>query len=308
MNKIIDNIEKKINIPGLTAQINNTLSNSELNSFLIELFNLRANKVKPADLLTCYKQNRFCFPSEVDQIKFKEYEIALLKAANEKGFAPVQLSPLTPFGTCSSVAYINQSNIVSSLRGTEVVADATNILALKTAIDMGTNKTTGSIKYCTTHRHVRGQAFSNPAFSAHFGIFCMTTAGIDKGNFSFEIFQLMDHIEYYYKELCRIFNSEDLILKIYVDKTNYNFIEKLNTPVYEFCYKNGITIEFKERINNYYDTIQFKYFLKYKNDSINLADGGTVNWLQKLLENKKLRFFISGLGTELAYKIMNNLI
>jgi hypothetical protein len=38
---------------------------------------------------------------------------------------------------------------------------------------------------------------------------------------------------------------------------------------------------------------------------INIADGGIVDWVQQLTGNKKLRTIISGVGLELAQKLMN---
>jgi len=50
------------------------------------------------------------------------------------------------------------------------------------------------IKYAGAHRHVRSQGLLNPAFTAHFGIFCLATGGPDTGSFSFELEQLLDHL------------------------------------------------------------------------------------------------------------------
>jgi hypothetical protein len=95
--------------------------------------------------------------------------------AKSKGFTPVTLSPLALFGTCSTVAFVDQNNVVTALRGTEVVSDATNVFAILIARDFKKKKDHGLIKYAATHRHARSQALSNPAFTAHFGIFCLAT-------------------------------------------------------------------------------------------------------------------------------------
>ena len=41
---------------------------------------------------------------------------------------------------------------------------------------------------------------------------------------------------------------------------------------------------------------------------LEIADGGFVDWMQGLLENKKERFLISGLGIELINKFQQGLI
>lgn len=306
--KILKKLEEKIGIPGISNQINDNLSGSELNSFLLELFNLRIKKIKPAGLVNQYQHNRFCLPSSLDIIKFKELELSLLNNSINKGFYPIELSPLTPLGTCSAVAYVDQNNIVSAIRGTEVVSDIANVLALKTGCDIKTGNSKYPLKYCTVHRHVRGQSFTNPAFSAHFGIFCMTSGGADKGSFSFETEELIDHINFYYEVLIKTFEQKDILLKILFDENNPGLNNKLKLDIEDFSEKTGLKVEYCEKNNEYYNNVQFKYFLNYKNELINLADGGSVDWLQKLLENKKLRFVISGLGTELTYKIIHKVI
>ena len=67
-------------------------------------------------------------------------------------------------------------------------------------------------------------------------------------------------------------------------------------------------ISFQQEPNAYYCLAQFKTFLQYKGNQINLSDGGFVDWTQQLLSNKKHRLFISGIGTELVYKLMNKMI
>jgi hypothetical protein len=162
-------------------------SGSELNTLLLELFRKRVKKITPTELLKHFEKNRFAAPSSVDTIAFKELEIKCLKLAEQKNFTPVTLSPLTSLGACSAVGFVDQNNIVSALRGTEVVSDATNVFALLIAREFKKGKNNSVVKYATTHRHVRRQALSNPAFTAHFGVVCLATGGMDTGNFSFEL-------------------------------------------------------------------------------------------------------------------------
>ncbi|MGK7934903.1 MAG: hypothetical protein AB4206_03725 [Xenococcaceae cyanobacterium] len=183
-------------IPDLVDRIAVNLSGSELNTFLLELFNKRTKQITPPVLLQQYRQNRFSFPASIDPIKYKEDEIFWLKSAESKGFKPVVLSPLIPLGSSSVVGYVDQNNVVSASRGSEVVSDATNALALKIANEIGKEKKVAVKKYCATHRHVRGQNYKNPVFSAHFGTFCLVSGGIDKSNHSFEVELAKTHISF----------------------------------------------------------------------------------------------------------------
>jgi hypothetical protein len=109
MNKILKKIEERTGIKDITKLINENFSGSNLNSFLLGLFKQRSTKVTPASVLKEFNRNRFCFPSPLDPVLFKEEEIRWLRSANAYGFKPIQLSPLTPFGTSSSVALVDKT-------------------------------------------------------------------------------------------------------------------------------------------------------------------------------------------------------
>lgn len=303
---ILKKIEKKTGIKDIIEILINSLSGSEINSMLLKLFQKRTFKITPASVLEEFNSNRFCIPSRLDPIFFKNEEIKWLQSAGETGFKPLLLSPLTPLGTCSSVALVDQNNIVSASRGTEIISDATNVLALKAASDI--KKRNEYNKYCTTHRHVRGQYFTNPNFSAHFGLFCMATPGIDEGSFKFETEQLEEHLKYYLGMLIKDFSTTDILLKVFIRDNNTTFILKLEKILTEIKKRTGIKIEKENKRNDYYETIQFKYFIKHKGEYLDVADGGFVNWTQKLLSNKKQRLLISGAGLELIIKIVQGMI
>lgn len=303
MNKILNRILNKLSdnrniLTGLEK-----LSNSELNSFLLELFKRKTQKIKPPELLKQFTENRFVAPSDTDIIKIKEIEIEWLKYSKSKNYMPLNLSPLTPLGSCSAIGFVDQNNIVSGLRGTETVSDATNVLALKIAegFKQSSNKDL-ILRYVTIHRHVRAQYFTNPNFSSHFSAFCMASGGLDKGNYKFEISQLKEHIGIIFNLLKLKYKNDSMVLKFYIKDDSEKFLSILERDKDQFWYDKET--EFLEDFeNHYYNTIQFKIFLKKDNQSIDLADGGFVDWTQKLLENKKHRLLISGIGLELLEKI-----
>jgi hypothetical protein len=81
---------------------------------------------------------------------------------------------------------MNIVEVVSGIRGTEVVADATNGLALHVA-GLRKGGIEGVLRFCTVHRHVRTQPFADKRFLPHFVIGCMVTAGRDTGSYGFEL-------------------------------------------------------------------------------------------------------------------------
>src|SRR5262249_32896938 len=150
-------------------------------------------------------------------------------------------------------------NVVSALRGTEVVSDATNMFALLMAKELKKKKGHRLIKYAATHRHVRSQALSNPAFTAHFGIFCLATGGPDTGSFTFELEQLLDHINIH----CNVYSNEfDLgkervLLKIFLKEENETFHQKLKDHMKGIENKVAFQIEQQSEPGDYYKLVQF---------------------------------------------------
>lgn len=305
MNNISERVAKKMGYPNLVADLGEKLSASELNTLLLDLFRIRAGKTTAADLLRQFEKNRFVAPSQVDTINFIEFELRCLKLAMNRGFTPITLSPLTPFGTCSAVAFVDQNNVVTALRGTEVVSDATNVFAILMAKELKKKKDHGPVKYAATHRHVRSQALSNPAFTAHFGIFCLATSGTDTGSFSFELDHLLDHITTHLSVYSNEFDldKETLLLKIFLKEQNEVFHQKLKESLKAI--NDTVTVQIEKQLNpgDYYKFVQFKYFIVRNGQEINLSDGGFVDWTQKLISNKKHRLLISGVGTELIHKM-----
>ncbi len=308
MNKILTKIEEKIGVPGLVDQLSEKLSNSEMNSLLLALFERKTQKLSPSELLQQFSQNRFTLPSQVEPIPFKEYELAWLRQAQEAGFQLKTLSPLAPLGSCSAIARVSQHMVVSALRGTEAVSDATNVLALMIAESFKNNKEQDVIKYATTHRHVRGQYFTNPAFTAHFSVFCMVTGGQDTGYYSFELAQLADHLNLYLSFLSKVYGKEKLLVKFYLKEDNERFRTLLPNLTKNMDPEITLDIETPTQATAYYQLVQFKIFLRHKGQLLDMVDGGWVDWTQQLLQNKKHRLLISGAGIELLYKMNQGIL
>lgn len=301
MKKIIDRIEHKLNTPGLVDTLASSLSNSDLNSFCMELFRKQCQNLNSSDVLRQYENSRFVAPSQIDAVSFHELEIEWLKNAREYGFMAVQLSPLAPLGTCSVVGPVDQNNIVSATRGTEVLSDATNVLALQVASDFKKNRSKRDIRYCTSNRNTRAQYFSNPAFSAHFGIFSMVTGGYDRGGFEFELENIVHHLQFYYERFQKELLN-DLILKVYLKVDNSVFESGLMDKIESISNRVKIVQDEPDNTGDYYQTVRIKIIVKHEEKDIHIVDMGFTDWTQKLLNNKKQRLLISGAGLELLFK------
>ena len=308
MTNLSKHIEDRRGLSGLVEQLHGQLSGSELNTLLLELFRRRAADLTAPQVLQQFAANRFCTPSAIDQRHYLEQDLALIRQAEARGFRALQLSPLAPLGTCSAVGLVDQNNVVSALRGTEVVADATNVLALQVALD--TRKGAGShpIKYCTVHRHVRSQGLTEPWHTAHFGIFCAVTGGLDTGSHRFELSALRDHLELYLSLLQDQLDANDLLLRLYFRGGNALFRERFEEQLATLPGSVAVHLEQPMDTTAYYETVQFKFFLRHGGAEINLIDGGFVPWTRELLQNRKHRLLISGAGTDLLLKLKLGLI
>src|SRR5579859_5606527 len=149
---VLKMIERKTGVPGIAALLADRLSGSELNSLLLEVYGRRSEKMQPAELLAQYRLNRLVHPSGLDKIALLESGLVALRFFRERGFLPVELSPVAVFGSCSVIAAVSQDKVVSASRNTEVVADATNSLALHIA-DVRKAGEDGPLRFCTVHRH-----------------------------------------------------------------------------------------------------------------------------------------------------------
>lgn len=312
-NPAIARILRKVNDPELINKLTLSISNSEFNSLLLEVFSQRSGKITPAELLKAYSQNRFVEPSSLDAIEYLEAELILLKLSTQYSFKCLELSSLAPFGNCSAVALVDQNKVISALRGTEVLSDVTNVLALeasKRRIESGFNPSV--INLCSAHRVARAQTIPPiKGFTAHFKLFGAVTAGSDTGNLEFEKKVLLNHFQFYHDYLVNKLNwrSMKIILKELEgdnDSTEGGkLLEHLHTHLKDL---NIDLIKVPKADHRYYDRFRFSIDVLHNGQPINLGDGGFVDWSQKLINNKKERMLISGLGLELILKIKKGLV
>src|SRR5438477_9364538 len=108
------------------------LSGSDLTSLLLEVFRRRAEKLTPADVVRRSRRDRFVRGVAVPFEWLRGVEDACIAALPDT-FRLTTLSPLVPLGTHSTIAPVDQNNVVSTIRGTEVAADPTNGLSLYAA-------------------------------------------------------------------------------------------------------------------------------------------------------------------------------
>ncbi|GAB3225883.1 hypothetical protein J0A67_08135 [Algoriphagus aestuariicola] len=300
-NPSFEKLKSKIPDPASIDYLIEELSASEFGSLILEIYRQRVEKMSPSQVLRDFGKNRFTQPLKVEPIQLLKTEAKWLKKAKKAGFTPILLSPVSPLGTCSAVAKVNQNNVVSALRNTEVVADATNVLALQLSQDLKNTPKPGTQSYATVHRHVRAQHYENPNFTAHFGIFCLASAGKNRGNFDFELEEANRHIKLLIERLEKFFPRDKISFKFFLRDENPALRQRLQDSQNTWT---GFPVTFhSDSSQQYYQLFQFKIYAKVGENLIDFADGGPVDWVASLSGNKKMRCFISGIGLELVLKL-----
>ncbi len=113
--------------------LEDSLSPSDLQTVLLAVARTRAAKATPSRVLHRRRENRFVHPATVDPRIVAPLEARLwwLLPTDVTG---LDLSPVAPLGTCSALGPVDQNRILSTVRGTEVVSDPTNVLAVEAAL------------------------------------------------------------------------------------------------------------------------------------------------------------------------------
>jgi len=312
-NPALQRLLQKAGHPQLLHALTDTLSLSELNSLLMEVMKLKAARQTPAALLHQYQQNRFVQPSAIPALAHAEAAQQVLALADQQDFEALTLSPLAPLGNCSVIARADQNKVVTALRGTEVVADATNLLALEAAMRRQQQPAaTTPLHLCAIHRHVRAQALPpGKGFTAHFQVFCAVTAGRDTGSRAFEAQALLAHLTYYERLLETLLPVPFCFtLKTFpTTPEEETAVDKIKSYLQPHFRPERLAHEAVDpAAHRYYQLMRFSLDVQHKGHAFNLGDGGFVDWSQQLTQNRKERLFTSGLGLELLLKLKLGMI
>lgn len=300
---IAQKIAEKAGVPDMPEALR-SLSGSDLSSLLMEVFRLRAEQTPAGSLLQQYQRNAFAQPADTDMVLMLEKELEILRYLRQQHYQPLELSPVGQFGSCAVVGTVSQNKIISAIRHTEVMADATNALALHMAgIRSAGGFNSEILRYSTVHRHIRAMRLPVKGYTPHFKVACMVAAGKDTGNYSFELTTIKEQLLHIYWLLTVIFTIKQISVKIiprggYTGDTLISAIGALTTGM-----PMKMAVEPHAEENNYYKGLQFKVLIQpEQGPEMEIADGGFTAWTQQLTGNKKERCLISGIGLSLLIK------
>jgi hypothetical protein len=286
------------------AALSSGMPASQVWSLLLGVVEERAKRRTPASLRHQWERDRFVQPCYVDQRTLNELDAHLLAAA--AAFEAVELSPLAPLGASSAVALASQNKIVSTIRGTEVVSDPTNVLALECAQRLQADPG-AYVRLTTNHRCVRAQAIPKlPGFAAHFRMFCLVSAGHERGSHGFLVDALSEHIRTQLAALARLeehgYAFGERTVKLFATERFTTHAQRVAAAV------DGAAVIHGPLEHGYYDGMRFNVFVRTPSgDEIPFIDGGAFDWLRKLMSNEKMVFVASAMGSQLAAYLFNGL-
>jgi hypothetical protein len=261
------------------------MSPSDLQSALLDVSRERAGKLTPARVMDRWRHDRFVQPSQADPRALVRTQARLWDLLPDR-FTGVELSPVTPLGTCSAVATIHQNMVLSTMRNTEVASDPTNELALEAAV----RRRAGAerVDLATCQRVVRAQVNDAPGMSAHFQLFALVSSARDTGSGRTEAELLLDHLRYWYA-----------VLGEQAEFTFTTFAPSAVQERIDDTVRPGLPVKFVE------DTGRTKGAGYYSGTAIGvgvggneLGDGGFTRWTADLLGDAKERCLISCVSTE----------
>jgi len=279
-------------------QLAEGLAGTELQSMLLEVMRRRAGARAPADVLAQYRRDRFTGPAPLDQRAAVAIDGHLLAAAD--GFEAIELSPVAPLGVCSTVAPTDQHRVLSALRGTEVVSDSTNVLALECAVRMRAGA--DAVHLATSQRVVRAQPPPDyPGAGQHFRLFALGSGGLEAKDHAFTVETIVRHVRALTAGLDRL------------EQHGYAFgarrVDVLATPERAALGDRiataigvGIATARKPLAHAYYSGgLRYMYWVTAPDGAeVPLADGGAFDWLARLLSNRRAVYVASGLGAQLV--------
>ena len=309
--KIIDRILRESGVANLVELLGEDLAPTDLQSLLLAVFHRRAARQTPRRVLEQYAQNPFVRPAPVAAGALLELDRLALRVA-APAFEALDLAPLAPLGTCSALAPLDQNRVVSTIRNTEVVADATNVLALECALRRRAQRNERGtahepVRICASHRLVRAQRYTGPHLRAHFRMFSLCTAGWTAGLGAFEVPALTEQLGFYLRFLAGVAELGYPLADVRIaftplaDEAARSILQQqVIAPVAAQFPQARLEIDpHPTTTPGYYQWVRFQIYARDMQDTqVMVGDGGFTDWTQQLLSDRHERLLTSGIATE----------
>ncbi|MGR6318473.1 hypothetical protein Q2K19_00430 [Micromonospora soli] len=277
--------------PGTRAALA-ALPPADLRTLLLTVARDRAAAVRPPDVVRRWRADRFVRAAEVDPRTLARVEARVWELL-PADVAGIELSPVAPLGTCAAVAPVSQHRIVTTMRGTEVVSDPTNALAVEAAVRRGRH---AEVHLAAAHRVLRAQDFG-PGASAHFRLFTLVSTARDAGSGRTEARLLVRHLAFWRTVLAEL--AAPAAPRLHVTVLDAVVGERLADTVRPALTGDGVALRDepeRKRGRGYYVGAALR--LTLGDGALEVGDGGFTDWTARLTGDAKERCLISCLATE----------
>lgn len=282
---------------GTREALERRLPPTDLQSLLIAVAEARASQATAANVMRRWQSDRFVRPAAADPRRVAAVEARLWQLLPPE-FIGVELSPVTPLGTCSAVATISQNRVVATVRNTEVVSDSTNVLAVEAATRRrGQPGAAGPVHLASCHRQLRAQVFG-PGEAAHFRLFALVSSGRDSGSGRTEASMLIRHLGYWLEVLRTLIPHREPQIELSVFDSTV-LAERLADTIRPSLADRAALLADKPartRGRGYYTAFALR--ITADHGDTELGDGGLTAWTAQLTNDAKERCLVSCIATE----------
>lgn len=198
--QIVQRIAKELGVANLSEILSEQISGADLHSLLLAVIKRRVSEIEPSRLVEVSSVSKAC---DLDARLINRVESTAYAQASQ--FDAVELSPVMPLGAVFTLAGLDQGNVLSTIRAFECASDPTIGMALECVRrrkQSAARKLT--TRLCASQRVLRFPQPQNPAFTSHFKLFAMVSAGRDSGSFAFELAALQEHINFYLQFISKL--------------------------------------------------------------------------------------------------------
>jgi hypothetical protein len=284
-----DAVDRLVGLPG-----------ADLTTLLLEVTRRRAARLTPADVLRRFTSDRFTAPAALPFDRLRATEDRLISLLPQ-GFELVTLAPVVPLGTHSVVGLVHQNQVLATIRGTEVAADATNGLALLAAARRQAalaSRSAEVVHLAAPQRVVRAQQVRGAGRFAHFGLLGLASAGRDTGDLAFERQHVATHARYVMSVAVALTGAGELRLTV-ADPHLAPVGAAVRSAL--AALRDVTVVDDPDRVagHGYYTGLCFKAFaVTTEGQRHEIGDGGLLDWTARLLGNRKERLATSGIGID----------
>lgn len=275
-------------------------SPSQSRPALMDLARRQAAARAPRDLTRQWARDPSVAPGELDQRMLLALDVVALDAAD--GYEALQLSPVAPLGVNSVVAPTSQDRTLTTTRGTEVVSDPTNVLALEAARRLSLAPSS-AVRLCTTHQTLRMQPTGAGAgTSQHFRLFSVADSGRGLPDERFEVDAVVGQLRVFDRifDACEAegFAFPDRRAVIRVSPEREALGERIEAALTRDLPHLAVGRESLD--STYYGGLRVGFGACGRSGEFHeIADLGAFDWVARLTGDARQRFIAGGLGLQL---------